>query len=186
MPQAATAGIKQEIGAPVDDFQLTAVSGEISGLEAHLEGRKGAVVVFWSGVCSHCVRYDQYLNSFAQRHPEIALLAVASRQGETLEQIRATIAERQLRFPMLHDPGGKVAERWAVQQTPRVFLVDSNRLLLYRGAIDNFKYPDDPEHIPYLDPAISQFLAGEPLIRTETASFGCAIRSVYYILPKAL
>ena len=42
------------------------------------------------------------------------------------------------------------------------------------------------EHIAYLDPAISQFLAGEPLIRTETASFGCAIRSVYYILPKAL
>src|SRR5262245_48600844 len=178
--------MKQEIGAPIEDSQLTPVTGEKSSLQAHLQDKKGAVVVFWSGVCSHCVRYDGYLNSFAQRHPEVALVAIASRQGETLDQIRATISARRLEFSMLHDPGGKVAERWAVQQTPRVFLVDSNRALLYRGAIDNFKYPDDPEYIPYLDPAIGQFLSGEPISRTETASFGCAIRSVYYILPKAL
>jgi hypothetical protein len=29
-------------------------------------------------------------------------------------------------------------------------------------------------------------LKGEPLSRHETASYGCAIFSVYYILPKAL
>lgn len=186
MAQTAAAAIKQEIGTPVPDFQLSTINGEEISLQGRLEGRKGAVVVFWSGVCSHCVRYDVYLNAFAQRRPEIGLLAVASRQGETPEQIRATMAERKLQFPMAHDPAGKIAELWAVQQTPRVFLIDANRVLLYRGAIDNFKYPEDPEHVPYLEPAIDQFLAGAPLTRTETASFGCAIRSVYYILPKAL
>src|SRR5262245_45811494 len=111
---SAAAGVKQEIGAPVYNFHLSAVTGEDISLQARLEGGKGAVVVFWSGVCSHCVRYDDYLNGFAQRHPDIALLAVASRQGETPEQIRATIAERKLVFSMAHDPGGKVAELWAV------------------------------------------------------------------------
>jgi len=33
---------------------------------------------------------------------------------------------------------------------------------------------------------IGEFLQGQPIARTETASYGCAIQSVYYILPRAL
>ena len=186
MSQAAPSHPKQEIGAPVDDFRLPRVGGGATSLEKILEGKRGAVIAFWSGICSHCVRYDGYLNSFAARRPEIALAAIASRAGETEAQIRGTVAERNLTFPILYDSGSAIAKAWFTQQTPRVFLIDSNRTLLYRGAIDNFKYAEDPEHVPYLEPAIDQFLAGEPLTRTETASFGCAIQSVYYILPKAL
>src|SRR5437588_254792 len=54
------------------------------------------------------------------------------------------------------------------------------------GAIDNFKYPMDSGYQAYLEPAITSFLASEPIARKETASFGCAIQSVYYILPKPL
>ena len=98
----------------------------------------------------------------------------------------AVMKERGIHFPILHDRGSAVARQWSTEQTPRAFLMDAGRVLLYRGAIDNFKYPDDPEHATYLEPALSQFLAGQPIARTETASFGCAIKSVYYILPKAL
>jgi hypothetical protein len=65
-------------------------------------------------------------------------------------------------------------------------LIDANRILLYRGAIDNYKYPDDPNYVAYLEAAIREFLAGQPLTRNDTASFGCAIQSVYYNLPKQL
>ena len=57
---------------------------------------------------------------------------------------------------------------------------------LYRGAIDNFKFPEDNEYLAYLEPAIASFLAGQPIARAETASFGCAIQTVYYRLPKQL
>jgi peroxiredoxin len=177
---------KQEIGAPVTDFNLNTIDGVKVHLRGVLENKRGAVVVFWSAVCSHCVLYDGYLSSFAQRHPELGLVAIASRYGETPEQIRAVAADRKLAFPILHDPGGTTAQQWFTQQTPRAFLVNSQAVLLYRGAIDNYKYPDDPGLILYLEPAISEFLAGSPLTRTETASFGCAIKSVYYNLPKAL
>ena len=177
---------KQEIGGSVDDFQLQSVDGSEQSLSGFLAGKKGAVVLFWSGVCSHCVRYDSYLNSFCERHPELGLVAIASRQGETPEQIRKTIGERNLSFPILYDPGSHVAEQWFTQQTPRVFLLDLQLTLLYRGALDNYKYPGDPEHVAYLEPAITDFLSGRPVARAETASFGCAIRSVYYILPKSL
>ena len=178
---------KQRFGQALEDFSLSEVrTGAKLTLSQMLTGKKGAVVAFWSGVCSHCVRYDPYLNDFQSRHPEFALIAVASRHGETLDSIQATITERSLNFPMVHDPGGKTAAAWCTQQTPRVFLMDPQRNLLYRGAIDNFKYPEDPEYIGYLEPAIDQFLKGEPITRTETASYGCAIQSVYYILPRAL
>jgi peroxiredoxin len=186
MLQTLIPPVTQEIGIAVDDFRLTAISGETVSLQMLLADRKGAVVVFWSGVCSHCVRYDKYLNDFAQQHPELALVAIASRQGETQTQLRATAAARNLIFSILHDPESTVAKRWFTQQTPRVFLIDSNRVLRYRGAVDNYKYPADIEYAAYLEPAITQFLSGTPVSRTETASFGCAIRSVYYNLPKAL
>lgn len=178
---------KQRFGEALGDFSLQQVrTGTPLSLTQTLAGKKGAVVVFWSGVCSHCVRYDPYLNGFEKLHPQLSLLAVASRHGETMDAIQSAVAERGLNFPMVHDPGGKIAAQWCTQQTPRVFLMDAQRRLLYRGAIDNFKYPEDPEYVGYLEPAINQFLKGEPIARTETASYGCAIQSVYYILPRAL
>ena len=176
----------QENGNQAEDFTLFAVNGGQCNLSALLNGKKGAVAVFWSEVCSHCMRYDGYLNGFGACHPDLALIVVASRRGETPEQIRWTMSERGICFLIAHDPGGAVARRWAAQQTPRAFLIDTGRTLFYRGAIDNFKYPIDPDYAAYLESAISEFLAGKPVQRTETPSFGCAIQSVYYTLPRHL
>ncbi len=178
---------KQRFGQALADFSLQRVGTATPlSLSRAVAGKRGAVVIFWSGVCSHCHRYDPYLNAFEKRHPQLSLIAVASRHGESLEAIQSTVAERGLTFPILHDPGGKTAAEWCTQQTPRAFLMDAQRTLLYRGAIDNFKYTEDPEFAGYLEPAIDQFLKGEPIVRTETASYGCAIQSVYYIMPRAL
>jgi thiol-disulfide isomerase/thioredoxin len=177
---------KQEIGGVVPEIDLPSIRGGSRTLSSFLQGKKGAVVVFWSETCSHCIRYDSYLNEFSAKHPELGFFAVASRHGESLEQIRATAESRKLAFPILHDSRGSAARQWFTQQTPRVFLLDSERRLLYRGAIDNFKYPEDAEYQPYLEPAIEAFLAGRPIARAETASFGCAVESVYYILPTPL
>jgi hypothetical protein len=98
--------------------------------------------------------------------------------------LRTAIAERRLGFPMVHDAQRTVADAWLVQQTPRVFLLDPERRLLYRGAIDNFKYPGDPDYIAYLDAAIDALLVGKAPPRADTPSFGCPIKSVYYALPK--
>jgi len=177
---------KQELGGIVPDFSLPLISGGQHSLTALLENRKGAVVVFWSDTCSHCVRYDGFLNGFAGRHPEIGFVAIAARHGESSDSIRAAVQERQLTFPIVHDQGGTTARLWYAQQTPRAYLVAPDRRLLYRGAIDNFKFPDDREYVAYLEPAIEEFLAGKPVSRPETASFGCAVQSVYYILPKPI
>ena len=177
---------KQAIGLPVGDFSLPLLTGGVRTLGDCLEGKQALVAVFWSYLCSHCLRYDAFLNAFADKHPGIGLVAIASRHGETPDQLREAVAKRNLRFPILHDLKGVVAGQWYTQQTPRAFLIGPDRILHYRGAIDNFQYPDHDEYAGYLEPALASFLAGEPVARPETASFGCAIQSVYYILPKSL
>lgn len=180
-------GLKvQGIGGKAVNFSLEDLSGSVYNLETEIAGRKAAVVVFWSGVCSHCNRYDNYLNTFRERHPNLLLLAIASRQPETPEMLRRTVSERNLAFPILIDPGGRVAREWATEQTPRAFLVGKDLSIRYRGAIDNFQFPGSPDYAEYLEPAIADFEAGRPVAQPETASFGCAIQSVYYQLPKIL
>jgi peroxiredoxin len=176
----------QKFGEPLPDLFLADLKGRSVGLGSRLAGKKGGVVVFWSSTCSHCVRYDGYLNSFEANHPGLALIVVAARSGETLAGVQKAAAQRDLRFTLVHDGTAKAAGAWYTQQTPRAFLMDPDRKLLYRGAIDNYKFAGDSEHVDYLEPAIAEFLSGAEITRPETASFGCAIQSVYYTLPKAL
>lgn len=175
---------QQKFGEPLGDFSLPAVIGSAETLEAGLAGKKGGLVVIWSSTCSHCLRYDKYLNAFEENHPELSLTVVSARMGETLEAVTKAGRQRKLTFRLLHDPAAIVAKQWYTQQTPKAFLMDSERKLLYRGAIDNFKFPADPEYISYLEPAIAEFLGGNAVARPEVTSYGCSIQSVYYNLPK--
>jgi len=174
----------QKFGEPLSEFSLPNLSGQTVSLSSRLTGKKGAVVVIWSSTCSHCLRYDSYFNSFESRYPDLSLTIVSARQGETLESVRMAASQRRLKFSILHDPASIVAKQWFTQQTPKAFLMDANRALLYRGAIDNYKFPEDPEHVAYLEPAIAEFLSGKPISRQEISSYGCAVQSVYYNLPR--
>ena len=177
--------MKQAIGLPVPDFSLPLLNGRGNrSLADYLKDKQGALIIFWSGVCTHCVRYDGYFNDFGNLHPNLGFVAIASRQNETSEQMTNSVHERNLRFPILVDSSGEIARQWYAQQTPRCYLIAPGQTLIYRGAIDNFKMPADSEYLAYLEPAIKSFLAGEPLTRPETASFGCPIETVYYQLQK--
>jgi len=177
----------QTIGGSVPDLSLESViTGQRHSISSVVSGRRGGLVVFWSGVCTHCVRYDPYFNQFEAAHPDIALYVIATRFMETTDDVRRAVAERGLRFTLYDGSDGAAAAAFFAQQTPRVYLIDANRTLLYRGAVDNFKYAYDPEYQPYLERAIESFLAGRAIERPETGSFGCAVKSVYYQLPKMI
>jgi len=185
---APEARVEQRIGSVLPDVTLPSVLDQaiVWRLHENAASGRGAVIVFWSSVCSHCARYDAYLNAFTQKHPELAFAAIASRQNETQADIRKALHVRQLTFTTLFDEGMAVARQLFTQQTPRAFLVDAQGALIYRGAIDNFKYPEDNEYEAYLEPAIEAMLAGREVARPEVPSFGCAIQSIYYTIPRPL
>jgi peroxiredoxin len=118
---------EQRFGEALGDFSLPSLSGDEIALSSVLAGKRGGVVVIWSSTCSHCLRYDKYLNAFEGRHPELSLTVVSARVGETLEAARKAASQRKLAFRLLHDPTSIVAKQWFTQQTPRAFLMDADR-----------------------------------------------------------
>jgi peroxiredoxin len=182
-----SAGARQEIGLPLPEFSLPLLDGlGERTLQDCLTGGVGSLIVFWSAICAHCRHYDAYFKSFTCLHPQMGFATIASRCGETPKQMQSAIRQRRLFFPVLLDQSGEVARQWHSQQTPRCYLITPDGRLLYRGAIDNFKSRSDRGYVAYLEPAIDSYLAGKPIARTETASFGCAIETTYYQLPRQL
>lgn len=180
-------GATQKFGERMPGFSLPSISDFGARTLGHyVKGKTGAVIIFWSAVCTHCRRYDEYFDSFARVNPQLGFATIASRYGETPAQIERAMRQRELTFPVLLDRTGEVAHQWHAQQTPRCYLVTADERLAYRGAIDNFKLRSDPAYVSFLKPAIHSYLTGQPIAREETASFGCAIGSTYYHLPSQL
>src|SRR5438128_2706379 len=100
----------QHIGELMPAFRLPLLDGSGEKSLGHfLKDRRGALLVFWSGACAHCVRYDDFFNRFANRHPELAFAAIASRINETSEQMISATLDRGLTFPILKDEGARIA-----------------------------------------------------------------------------
>ena len=114
-------------------------------------------MVFWS-VCARTV-FVTIRTSISSRRPTLSwrFYVVATRFTESVDDVRRAIAERGLRFPLYNGADALAAAAYLAQQTPRVYLVDPARTLMYRGAVDNFKYAADPEYQPYLERAIESF-----------------------------
>src|SRR5438067_1368777 len=69
-----------------------------------------------------------------------------------------------IEFPLLKDPGNKVANQFQAERTPEVFVLDSQRIIRYHGRIDDqFTYGkgrDKPEQT-WLATAIEELLAAK-------------------------
>ena len=69
----------QHIGEIMPGFRLPLLDGGGErSLQDLLRDRSGALFVFWSGSCAHCVRYDAFFNGFLDRYPGLGFAAIAS------------------------------------------------------------------------------------------------------------
>jgi hypothetical protein len=60
-----------------------------------------------------------------------------------------------------------------------MYVIDSNAVLVYHGAIDDKKSPD-PADIPgatnYVTKALDEVLAGKPVSTPSTEAYGCSVK----------
>jgi len=62
---------------------------------------------------------------------ELPVISVALRSG-LAEEVRAYMAEHQLRIPVINDPDGSIAAAWGVRATPTAFVVDRHGRIRFR------------------------------------------------------
>src|SRR5262249_32469550 len=84
----------------------------------------------------------------------------------------------EIGFPILKDLGNKVADRFDAQRTPTVYVLDADRIVRYRGRIDDqygIGFQRDHANSKDLVNAIEELLAGKKVTKAETEASCCFI-----------
>ena len=164
------------IGATIEDFTLPDANGTEQSLKA-LAGKKGTVLLFIAVQCPVSNAYNERMEKLAQDYKAkgIAVIGINSNVKEDAAAVKSHAEANKLSFPILKDPGNKIADRLGATVTPEAYLLDAGNKLIYHGRIDNSRNGDQIEATD-LRNAIDASLAGKPVEKTEAKAFGCTIK----------
>ena len=164
------------IGATIDDFTLPDVDNKDRSLKS-LAGKNGTVLLFIAVQCPVSNAYNERMAKLAEDYKAkgIAVIGINSNVAEDATSVKAHAAEHKLSFPILKDPGNKIADRLGASVTPEAYFIDMNNKLLYHGRIDNSRNAAQVESSD-LRNALDAALAGKAIEKTEAKAFGCSIK----------
>ena len=164
------------IGATIEDFTLPDANGTEHSLKS-VAGKKGTVLLFVSVQCPVSNAYNERMAKLAQDYQAkgIAVIGINSNVKEDAAAVKSHAETNKFTFPILKDPGNKIADRLGATVTPEAYLLDAGNKLIYHGRIDNSRNGDQIDS-PDLRNAIDASLAGKPIEKTEAKAFGCSIK----------
>ncbi|MEX2173831.1 MAG: redoxin domain-containing protein [Pirellulaceae bacterium] len=170
------------LGRQIDDFRLGDFRGKDWSL-AEFAGRKAVVVAFVGVECPLVAHYAARLQQLADKYQDkgVAFLAIDANQQDSLTELAAFARRHKVEFPLLKDPGNRVADAFAAQRTPEVFLLDQDRRVVYHGRIDDqYTYGIQRPKVEqnYLVNALEQLLASKAIETPHAETVGCHIGRV--------
>lgn len=168
-----------KLDAVVKDFRLKDAEGKSHALKQLSEKKTAVVVLFLATQCPIATDYAERIVALVEAYAEkdVQFVGINSNRQETVEDIAEYSEKHGFEFPVLKDPGNKIADYFAARRTPEVFLLDKKRVLRYRGAIDN-KRDTPTKH--YLRTALDLVIAAQeiPEKSKKTRAVGCTIKRV--------
>ena len=164
------------IGSTIDEFSLPDVNGTERSLKS-LAGKNGTVLLFIAVQCPVSNAYNERMEKLAEDYKAkgIAVVGINSNVAEDAAAVKTHAAEHKLSFPILKDPGNKIADKLGASVTPEAYFLDPSNRLLYHGRIDNARNAAQVETSD-LRNALDAALSGKPVEKTEAKAFGCTIK----------
>ena len=164
------------IGATIEDFTLPDTDNKDRSLKS-LAGKNGTVLLFIAVQCPVSNAYNERMAKLAEDYQAkgIAIVGINSNVAEDAAAVKAHATEHKLSFPILKDPGNKIADRLGAAVTPEAYFLDANNKLIYHGRIDNSRNAAQVESND-LRNALDAALAGKAIEKTEAKAFGCTIK----------
>lgn len=165
------------VGRLVADSKLTTVDGKSVTLKS-LMGKNGLVIAFTNTSCPICKKYGPSLVKLERALEEkgINILFVNPTSNEKEADINTFRATHQLKGAYVHDRTGSLSQALGATTTAEVFLLDSHRTIIYRGALDDqygLGYSRDAARQHYLLEAVSSLLKNRPADPAATTAPGC-------------
>lgn len=170
------------VGTTVADFRLADFRGKSWSL-AEFKDKKVVVVAFLGTECPLMAHYGPRLAELAAKYEKdgVAFLGINANQQDSLAELSHFARVSKIEFPLLKDPGNKVADQFGAQRTPEVYVLDGQRVVRYHGRIDDqFTYGIQRKQADetYLASAIDALLTGKEVARSSVEPIGCHIGRV--------
>jgi peroxiredoxin/Ca2+-binding EF-hand superfamily protein len=167
------------IGRMVTDVSLKTLDGKEVKLKDVL-GKNGLVIAFTNTTCPICKKYGPTLAKIeeALTAKGMSVLFVNPTANEKADDMTAFVAAHKLKGPYVHDRDGTFAKTLGATSTAEVFLLDKQRTVVYRGALDDqygLGYAHDAPKRTYLLDAVTALLTNRTVDPAATTAPGCEL-----------
>ena len=168
--------------AVATDVKMQSVDGRSLSI-ADVKGTKGTLVIFTCNHCPWAKAWEQRIVEIGNAYLEQGIGAIAINpndpsvyQDDGIDRMKATSAERGMKFPYVVDATSGVARAYGASKTPEIFLFDPSMKLVYYGAVDD--NAEEPARVEkaYLKDALDALVAGKPIPVAQTKAMGCSIK----------
>lgn len=174
-----------EIGDAVTDFALKNIDNKIVSLK-QFEDAKGIVIIFTCNHCPYSVAYEDRIIAIDKKYKSMGYPVIAINPNDTkeypadsFENMKIRAKEKGFTFPYLFDAGQKIYPQYGATKTPHVFLLQKQgieHIVKYIGAIDDNYQDANAVKNAYLENALNDLIAGQPVQTTKTVAIGCRIK----------
>jgi len=170
-------GQEFKLGSKVADFAIQDTKGN-TVQAAKLMGDV-SVIMFIATKCPVSNDYNERMKAVSKDYTGkgVKFIAINANHIEPAAEVEEHAASHQFPFKVYKDTDNVVADRFAAQVTPEIFVLDKTRTIRYHGYIDDSR---DGTKITTqgLRLALDSVLAGKPVEKAETKAFGCTIKRV--------
>ena len=160
------------------NFELNDVNGRKYSLQQENPDSQATVIVFLGTECPLVKLYSSRLNEYSLEFSNVSFLGINSNRHDSIEEIQSFVRRHNVNFPVLKDPGNKVADQLGAKRTPEVFVLDNKFNVVYRGAIDDqYSYGVQQKEAKntYLKDVLNAISTGKQVTTANTESVGCII-----------
>ena len=179
------------LGSELPDFKLPGADGRYYQ-RSDFQDAKATLIIFTCNHCPTAQAYEERIKDIAEEYgPKgVATIGVSpnSPVGLLYEELGYTdlnddyeamvirARDHQFNFPYLYDGDDHAfSMKLGPVATPHVFLFDADKKLVYQGRLDSLEKPG-AAHAEDIRLAMDELLAGKPLSRPETKTFGCSTK----------
>ncbi|MEZ5338020.1 MAG: redoxin family protein [bacterium] len=185
-PRAEAQGMAVEPGTSGYDFSLMDTEGHNHHLADYFADGRTVVLEWYNPGCPFVKKYYEGGNdsmvdakAFAEENG-VVWLAVNSgapgKQGHGLEANAQSATDWGIDNPILLDEDGSVGRMFGAQNTPQLFILSSEGVLLYNGGVDETKAAGETPQHNFVINALTQYMAGEEVNPASTAHVGCSVK----------
>mgnify|MGYP001566896507 FL=1 len=156
------------LGSEAANFDLKGIDENTYSLKDFAD-KKILVIIFMCNHCPYVQKMWDDLVKLSNDFSEAQFVGINSNANpnypeDSFEKMKEYAAERKMVFPYLYDETQEVARAYSAQCTPDIYVFNSERKLVYRGAFEGVL------------PAIEALQKNQPVPGNQVQSMGCSIK----------